>query len=212
MIWRWTTLGRLARLRRVIERPLEVSPPPHQSFPNVGFRLRMFRPCGKKGCPVSGERTRKVLMTQIYSRARWFGALALLTLPFVLACGGDTSPTAPTSNASATPNATGTWTGTMRSTSGSTRQVRITIVGAYNSSSYLLSGTWAFTNTSEGDTVGGLVQSNPFSMRLNASTSSTTWCSYNLTVTVAGNSISGDYSSSICSRRSSETGTISLTR
>ena len=86
------------------------------------------------------------------------------------------------------------------------------IVGAYNPSGYLISGTWIFTNTSEGYTIQGLVQSNPFSMRLNASTSSPTCCSYNLTTSLTGNALNGDYTSSVCSRRSSDTWTILLTK
>jgi hypothetical protein len=115
---------------------------------------------------------------------------------------------APTSN----PNVIGTWTGTMRSQASTTRSIRITMTGAYHASSYLLSGNWAFINTSEGADISGLVQSNPFSLRINASTSSPSWCSYNVTLTASGNTASGNYSTSVCSGRSTETGTITLAR
>ena len=150
-------------------------------------------------------------------RSLSLGVAALGLTALALGCGGS-SPTAPTATTptvtptAANPNVTGTWTGTMRSQAGSSRQVRVTFTGAYNASSYSLSGTWAFLNTSEGSDVLGLVQSNPFSVRLNASSSSPTWCSYNVTLTAAGNSMNGDYVSSVCFGRSTETGTMSLTR
>lgn len=132
---------------------------------------------------------------------------------------GCNSPTAPTpatvstnTQVAANPNVIGTWSGTMRSQSGAVRSVRMTLTGAYSSSSYSISGNWAFTGTTEGADLSGLVQSNPFALRLNASTSSPSWCSYNVTITVSGNSANGDYSTSICSGRSTETGTISLSK
>jgi len=135
-----------------------------------------------------------------------------------VACSG-ASPTSPTPAAvitapaqSANPNVVGVWTGTMRSQSGTTRAIRLTLVGAYNTSSYSLGGTWAFVNTNEGADVIGLVQSNPFSIRINASTSSPTWCSYNVTLSVSGNTANGDYATSVCSGRATETGSITLAK
>lgn len=145
----------------------------------------------------------------------------------VSACGGSNSPTAPTPaptvivvqqpaptpvTPSGNPNVVGEWTGTLRSGSGTTRAIRMTMVGAYSASSYLLSGNWSFVGTSEGATLQGLVQSNPFVLRINASTSSAAWCSYSTTLTASGNSISGNYSTDVCFGRGADTGTISLNR
>ena len=89
--------------------------------------------------------------------------------------GAGSSPTAPTTTSAPTssvPNVIGSWSGTMRTTAGVTRQVRMTLTGAANNNSYLFGGNWSFPSTGEGADVYGLVQSNPFSMRLNAQTSS----------------------------------------
>lgn len=88
----------------------------------------------------------------------------------------------------------------------------MTLVGAYSASSYLLSGNWSFIGTSEGATLQGLVQSNPFTLRINASTSSASWCSYSTTITVSGNVASGNYATDVCYGRAADTGTISLSR
>ena len=132
-------------------------------------------------------------------RSRWL--LVVLSLVAVN-CGGD-SPTAPSA-----PTVTGTWTGTLTSTSIPGLVATVSFTLAQSGSS--VSGTWSSTGTfgPSGGTISGTISGSAVSVT--ASQSDPTLCPLSVTAVVSGSQMTGTYATFNCTEVI--TGSLSVTK